>query len=231
MERVETTSTVVLWDIDGTLIDSCGAGGSSLLQALEHEFQLSGARGVTLRGRTDAGIFRELLQSNGVGSGEAEVARLSRRYAEFLPNGLAGRQGRLLPGVRALLDMMQAETRFRMGLLTGNMPFAAQLKLKHYGLDHYFTAGTFGDQARERAGLKVHALATASQLNGGPIAPQRILVIGDTPLDIELAQAMGARCLAVGTGGYATDELLAAGADRVEGDLSNTLEIFNWCIS
>jgi len=228
--------TVLLVDIDGTLINSGGAGGAALLDALTAHFGVAEPVAVPLHGRTDAGIFRELLEENGVEATDANFEVLCERYFSMLPGVLAQRRDTPLPGVRSLLTEFDRHPLFAMALLTGNLPHSARLKLQHFDLDHFFTSGTFGDTARHRHDLAGPALETAQQLleesaYEGPLQPQRVVVIGDTPLDISLAKLMGARCLAVATGGYELGALTQAGADWAVEDLTATDEILQWCLA
>jgi phosphoglycolate phosphatase len=219
----------ILFDIDGTLIDSAGAGGRALLTALQHEFGVPRALAVPLHGRTDLGIMSELLAANHVSVTEENLARLTERYLELLPAELAARSGRILPGVLPLLESLKADCGCCLGLLTGNTPRSARGKLEHFGLWDFFKFGVFGDVAHHRPELSPLALAAIEQHGcSGQSAARVPVVIGDTPLDVELACVMGARCLAVCTGGFAESELTAAGATRVVADLSTTEEILDW---
>ncbi len=108
------------------------------------------------------------------------------------------------------------------------MPHSAQLKLQHFGLWNSFEFGIFGDQAEHRPHLAEPARQKVNNQSGRELPANRIILIGDTPLDVELALAMQARCLGVSTGGFAAEKLLAAGACRAVEDLSRTAEIIDW---
>lgn len=218
----------ILFDIDGTLIDSHGAGGNALLAALQLEFDLTHARPVALHGRTDAGIMLELLKVNGIQATRANLDRLSQRYFTILPKELERQGGRILPGVVELLTWLDATDECHVGLLTGNLPHSAQLKLQHFGLWNSFEFGIFGDQAEHRPHLAEPARREVNNRSGRELPANRIILIGDTPLDVELALAMQARCLGVTTGGFEAEKLLAAGACRAVEDLSRTAEIIDW---
>lgn len=235
MTSDQQPATVVLFDIDGTMIDSSGAGGNALLDAVKAEFEVSNPKAVPLHGRTDSGIFRELLETNGVSGTDKNYDRLCVRYFQILPSVLASRPALPLAGVVDLLDQMHEHSSIELGLLTGNLPVSAEMKLKHFSLDHYFRRvslrGTFGDAALARPKLKDSALRLAQSLaNSDSLPPDRIVLIGDTPLDIELAKVMQARCLAVATGGFSIDELTAAGAARAVDDLTDGADILQWCL-
>lgn len=221
---------VLLFDIDGTLIDSSGAGGGALLRAIEIEFQVSGVQPVPLHGRTDLGIMSELLENHNIPASLENIQRLSRLYFENLPAELRRRGGTSLPGVPELLIHLSRLSQCRVGLLTGNMPRSAQLKLEHFGLWSHFEFGIFGDVAAHRPDLARPALQSIEKHVASGIPPENIVIIGDTPLDIELARTMQVRSLAVCTGGFSASELLSAGAWRVVDNLSDTQRIVNWCL-
>ncbi len=228
-------SLVFLFDIDGTLIESGGAGGGALLLALEHEFGVADPQSVALHGRTDLGIMTELLQRHGVTPTDDNLRRLSQRYFAELPAVLANRPGRVLPGVTELLRHLTADESHHLGVLTGNMPTSARAKLRHYGLDGSFQFGVFGDQAIERPGLAEPAWEVVERRLGEghsrEQARESIVIVGDTPLDIQLAAVMGVRCLAVCTGGFSRQQLCQAGPASVWDDLSPTQDILQWCFS
>ncbi len=221
----------VLFDIDGTLIDSGGAGGQALLRALQHEFDVPDAKPVRLHGRTDLGIVNELLALNQIDVASRNFSRICNRYFQYLPGELQARPGCVLPGVLEILTVLNDHPACLLGLLTGNLPASAELKLQHFGLWQHFEFGIFGDQAEHRPDLCLPALAMVKNRCGQALPGERIIIVGDTPLDVELANAMGARCLAVCTGGFSEYELLAAGDCQVVEDLSQTEAIFDWIFS
>lgn len=226
----------LLFDIDGTLIDSAGAGGRALLMALGNEFNVPETRPVPLHGRTDLGIMTELLESHGVAATPDTVLQLCEHYFRLLPVELQRQGGHVLPGVRELLDAIenfadeQLKVEMVSGVLTGNMPASAQVKLQHFGLEDYFEFGVYGDRVHHRPLLRDVAIQ-AVYARCGPIPTQRMVIIGDTPLDVALAKAMGSPCLAVCTGGIAAQALADAGADRVVDDLSQTDRILDWLLA
>ncbi len=226
-----TQPVVVLFDIDGTLINSGGAGGGALLAALQSTFGIKDPSPVRLHGRTDLGIVTELLESHGIDASATNFEQLCQTYYKLLPSVLEQRNGEVLPGVTTLLEQFRAIELCELGLLTGNMPTSAQMKLEHFALWDFFAGGTFGDQAAVRPQLAEPAKALARRLAGREILNECVIVIGDTPLDIELAIVMQARSIAVCTGGYSADELSASGADWVVDDLSATEEIVQWCLA
>jgi phosphoglycolate phosphatase-like HAD superfamily hydrolase len=197
--------TALFWDIDGTLLTTNRAG----IHAWEEAVRAVTGRACDLSdyptaGWTDHAIGRALLAH--VGSDGADAAELVARYEAFLPGALPRRTGRVLPGVREILDAARARLDVRSFLLTGNTAAGAAAKLAHYGVAGYFgDGGAFSDDAPDRPGIARAALARAHELLGtDPIAP---VVVGDTPHDITCGQAIGARVVAVATGGYSLAEL------------------------
>lgn len=150
----------------------------------------------------------------------------------MLPDQLSQRQGVVLPGVQQILDSFHDEPLITNAILTGNMARSAQLKLEHYGLWQYFAFGVYGDTASQRTELAEPALVTVKENLGPNVNHEEVetLIIGDTPMDVELAKAMNVRCLAVCTGGFTDEELSDAGADLVLEDLSNLEAVQNWCL-
>lgn len=219
---------VVLFDIDGTLINSQGAGGAALCLALTQVFGIAVPCMVPLHGRTDLGVFRELLACNGIEDSPDNFQRLQAAYFESLPGELKRRGGRILPGVVDILAQLRRISGCQVGLLTGNMPISAQMKLEHFGLWESFEFGIFGDTVAHRPDLSRQVTAVVNNHSGHEVPAQCIIVVGDTPLDVQLARALQARCLAVCTGGFTADELLSAGACRAVDDLSSTIDLVEW---
>ncbi|MEM7560702.1 MAG: HAD hydrolase-like protein [Planctomycetota bacterium] len=225
---VESTPFVLLFDIDGTLANSGGAGGGALLDALVAEFSLESAEQVPLHGRTDLGITAELLEKHGIEPSDENRKRLCQHYYRLLPTELKQRQGQLLPGVVQLLDALQGIEGCHLALMTGNMPESAEIKMRHFGLWDYFGFGVYGDLAPQRPELA----EPARQIIQTKLRREEFdgVVIGDTPLDIELAKCMGLRSLAVCTGGFSEAELTEAGADLVMQDLSDAQAVRKWLL-
>ncbi len=217
----------MLFDIDGTLIDSAGAGGGALLSAAREHFQNSHIQPVALHGRTDRGIMSELLEGAGIIASAENLASLCENYFRRLPLELRRRDGFVLPGVRQLLDYLYADPRCHLGLVTGNMPESAQIKLEHYDLWKYFKFGVYGHEAPHRHQLSEPAWRYVRSHASNPL-PQHVVIIGDTPLDVDLAMAMEVRCLAVCTGGCSEASLRSAGAHHVVSDLAETETIVRW---
>jgi phosphoglycolate phosphatase len=213
---------VCLFDIDGTLLSSGGAGKAALESALVEEFGLAGLRAqVPYSGRTDRAIIRDLLRLHDLGETADVFERLVAGYLRRLPDCLRRHEGKVLPGIAALLAELSRREQVAVGLLTGNLRAGARLKLGHYGLFDYFAFGGFGDRHWERDDVAREALdAVRAHLNGR-VVMERVWVIGDTPLDVQCARAIGARVAAVATGWHSRHELAAAAPDLLLADLSD----------
>ena len=202
---------LVLFDIDGTLILSGGAGEKAFERVCETEFGVrNGTARLNFAGRTDPAIVREFFEQHAIDSSPANFQRFFERYVFLLDHMLHRLDGRVLPGVGAMLAELDAmPKRPLVGLLTGNIRLGAQIKLSHYQLWPRFAMGAFGDDHENRNQLAAIAKERGSQRLGEKLAGEQILVIGDTPRDIECARAVGARSLAVATGKYSLAELSA----------------------
>ena len=198
---------VVFWDIDGTLLTTGRAGmfawEDSLRELVRNEFDLTDFR---TAGLTDYQIAQRTLEIVGADTSPATIERFLRRYEELLPASLPRRQGRVLDNVREILEHLRAERpEVRSYLLTGNTRAGARAKLSYYGLDEFFADGAFAEDLGARSTIASRALELARR--AGPVDDETIFVVGDTPHDIECANAIGAKTIAVATGGYSVDEL------------------------
>ncbi len=213
---------VCLFDIDGTLLSSGGAGKAALEAALVSEFSLrEEVQRVPYSGRTDRAIIRDLFQLHQIEESDLHWQRLQAAYLRNLPQCLAGHAGQVLPGIANLLEQLHARQDVVLGLLTGNTRQGAKAKLEHYGLYHYFRFGGFGNRHFCRNDVAREALAAVHAHLNGSVHPHRLWVIGDTPLDVECARAIGARVAAIATGWHSRAELAAAGPDLLLDDLSD----------
>ena len=216
-------TTLLLWDIDGTLIASGGAGMRALQTALHRVFAIAGSLAdIDFAGRTDRWIMREVFRKFSLAATEENFSRFFDGYVAALPAELANPQARVLPGVRELLRTAAAHGAVAQGLLTGNVRRGAQVKLAHHGLWEHFAFGAFGDDSEFRNDLGPHALRRAREHHGAEFAPANVWIIGDTPHDIACARAAGVRVVAVATGGSTADELRMHAPDAVLADLSDT---------
>jgi phosphoglycolate phosphatase-like HAD superfamily hydrolase len=211
---------VYLFDIDGTLLSSGGAGKAALEEGLAEEFGVRGSiERLSLSGRTDYAIVGDLLRLSGIADSVENRGRVLAGYLRHLPGCLARGKGRVLPGVSALLEAL-GQRGAAVGLLTGNIRAGAKIKLGHFGLYEHFTFGGYGDRHHDRDDVAREALAEVRRLCGD-IDPWRLWVIGDTPFDVRCARAIGARAVAVTTGWHGKDELAACGPDLLLDDLSD----------
>lgn len=215
------TDRLLLWDIDGTLIDSGHAGIFALKRASAERFHVKEELdGIEIAGRTDSGIVRQLFTKHGVSITDENVAAFLDIYLGFLKEELPAREGRVLPGVLELLERTAAQGHIVNGLLTGNIARGAQLKLGHYGLWKFFGFGAFADDHHDRNQLGAVAHARAQENTGREFLPERVDVIGDTGHDIACGKAIGARAIAIATGSWSREKLAAAGPDFLFDDLS-----------
>jgi phosphoglycolate phosphatase len=220
--------TLILFDIDGTLVLTGGAGGRAMSNAFEELFGIRDAfRGVPLAGRTDAWIVRDGAAAHGISPDSPALATFRDAYLKHLVIELEkpGPRKGVMPGIRPLLDALSARDDIYLALLTGNYEEGARIKLEYFDLWRYFRCGAFGDEAPHRNGLVTKAVARVAACGGPALEAANALVIGDTPLDVAGALFSGARSLAVATGSHSVDELRAAGADVVMQDLGDTEEV------
>lgn len=217
---------VLLFDIDGTLIRSGGAGKAAMEAGLCSEFGVRELHDVVpYSGRTDTSISRDLLSVHGIEPSDENIIRLRTAYLSHLPATLEKYQGVVLPGIRDLLNRLQSDDRFCVGLLTGNVRAGARCKLSHFDLWQYFPFGAFADDILDRDDVARSALIHTSKHLGRDVHPQNIWVIGDTPLDVRCARAIGARAVAVATGWHSLEELTASKPDHVYSDLANPADL------
>jgi phosphoglycolate phosphatase-like HAD superfamily hydrolase len=201
---------LLLWDIDGTLIASGGAGMRALQRALRKIFGIDGSlKDIEFAGRTDTWIMREVFRKFEIAATPQDFSRFFAGYLAELPAALNNPQARVLPGVREILSAVTRHGGIAQGLLTGNMQQGARLKLAYHGLWDYFAFGAFADDSEHRNELGAHAVRRALERHGVNFAADDIWVIGDTPHDIACGKHIGARTLAVGTGGCSMAQLLA----------------------
>jgi phosphoglycolate phosphatase len=221
---------VVLFDIDGTLLLSHGAGRRAMEAALTAVFGSHGPASYRYDGKTDRLIVRETMRADGVDDAtiDARMDDVIARYVEGLHAHIRageaeGRGAYALPGIRPLLDAVEASEGLVLGLLTGNVVEGARVKLASAGIDHgRFAIGAFGTDHEDRPMLPPFARARASELLGYEVAGERLVIIGDTPSDVHCGQGIGARAIAVATGGYSVDELAACAPCATFPDLTDT---------
>jgi phosphoglycolate phosphatase len=212
---------LILFDIDGTLIDSGGAGVRALNLAMKELFAIeNGFQGISMAGKTDPLIMREGLVKHGVPvNGNLEV--VIEAYLRHLKKEVQNDRKKLKPGICDSLERLQTMTGIALGLLTGNLEKGARIKLEPFRLNSYFPSGAFGSDNEDRNMLLPVAVQRFQKFIQETIRIEECVVIGDTPRDVECAKIYGACCFAVATGPYSADVLREAGADYVAKDLSD----------
>ena len=221
--------TLLLFDIDGTLITTGGAGYRSIKRALEVSLGVEGALdGIPVAGRTDSIILRDAVHA--IAGQELTVElrnRIRDTYMEILREEieLVGGGPGVLPGVQELLERLADDPAYHVALLTGNFSQTAEIKLGYFDLWRHFAWGAFGEDAVHRNDLLPVALARYRERTGHGIAPANVVIIGDTPNDVEVARVGQARSVCVTTGQFDRASLQAAGADVVFHDLSDVDEV------
>jgi phosphoglycolate phosphatase-like HAD superfamily hydrolase len=217
-------ATLVLFDIDGTLVLTGRAGVRAFGRAFEELFASAPSlEDLSVAGRTDPWVLASLAEASGVPADAPALSRFHDVYVRHLAIEIEkpGPRKGMMPGVGPLLDALSARDDVHLALLTGNYERAARIKLEYFGLWRYFRGGAFGDAALERNELLPRALAAVARLGGPAPGPEDTVVVGDTPLDVACARASGARSIAVATGSYDESSLGEAGADVVLRDLSD----------
>ena len=219
---------LVLFDIDGTILWTDGAGRRAIRQALIAEMGTAGPidQGYRLDGKTDPQIVRELMTAAGHPDAESEerIQKVCRSYVSVLERELASSQAatRLFPGIAPLLDELDRRGDALVGLLTGNVVDGAALKLRAAGVDPTrFRVGAYGSDAAVRSDLPPIAVRRAKPLMGRQPTGDEVVIIGDTPADVTCGQCVNARAIGVATGHYSAGDLRAAGAFHAFEDLSD----------
>lgn len=198
-------TTVIFWDIDGTLLTTARAGIHAWEAAVEAQIgQPADLSQFHTAGLTDVDISRRLAAEHRLGP--AAAPQLLRTYESRLAGCLARRNGTVLPNVRPILERLRLRPDVHSALLTGNTRAGAAAKLGHYGLAEFFEGGAFADGADDRVTIARAALAQARSILG-EVGADRVYVIGDTPHDVSCGKGLGARVVAVATGGYSLEQL------------------------
>jgi phosphoglycolate phosphatase len=232
---VGVRGTVILFDVDGTLVLTGGAGRRALSRAFD---EVCGSRdalaGVRLGGMTDRLIVREGLRAIGWAHDPRLVDRVLETYLTHLPEEVARSSNyRVLPGVHAVVDAVAEASSggapLALGLGTGNMRRGAEIKLERGGLGAAFPFGGFGCDHEDRAELLRAGVTRGAKHLGEPADRCRVVVVGDTPRDVHAARAIGAECVCVGTGGFEPDELLRLGATAAFADLTDPVAVRAIC--
>ena len=217
---------LILFDIDGTLITSGGAGERSLRMAIRDRFgRDDDLEGIEIAGRTDTGIARQIFDRHGVQPTPENLGAFFDRYLHHLSTELGRSQGALLPGTLDLLNALGKRPNLAIALLTGNLSRGAEIKLTHYGIWEFFEFGAYADDSADRNQLGKYARARALERHGVEFLPGDIYVIGDTPHDIDCGRAFGAKTVAIATGNYTRSQLASHRPDYIFDDLSNVNEV------
>jgi phosphoglycolate phosphatase-like HAD superfamily hydrolase len=213
---------LVLFDIDGTLIRTGGAGVKAFGRAFETEFRVpNGTARIKFAGRTDTGLAREMFAQNGLKPTQENLQRFFDAYVFWLDYMLRHSSGSVIHGVWEFVQGLRtAPHPPAIGLLTGNIRLGAEIKLRHFELWEVFQTGAFSDDHDDRNQIAAVARHRGSRLLNSDLRGEEILVVGDTPRDVECARAIGAKILAVATGGAKADELRAHKPDWLVGDLT-----------
>jgi phosphoglycolate phosphatase-like HAD superfamily hydrolase len=224
MEKIYQT---ILFDIDGTLIDSGGAGAASWRDAFSELYGIpADISEFTDTGMTDPEVgrmtFHAVLERD---ASKEEFSRLLERREFYLNDAVKNSEHyRILNGVEELLQKLISEG-YLLGIITGNLEGAAHIKLHRANLNRFFAYGAYGSDSEDRGEITKIALQRASLVNGSPISQQACIVVGDTPHDAEGAHAAGLKCVGVASHKFTVEELQAGGADYVITDLTEALPL------
>lgn len=228
-----TASMLVLFDIDGTMLLTHGAGLRAMAKAMAdvHGPGAYDFEGVSTSGRLDTHIWRDLSEKHGKATDERIHERFRGRYHHHLTEGFAGDSvSEALPGARELVLRLRREPGVTLGLLTGNYPETGRLKVRAAGFDpDHFVLGAFASDGIDRRSLPPVAMRRFKEHRGRAVPPEQVVIIGDTPLDVDCALINGCRCLAVTTGKHPAEELV--GAHRVVADLRATDDLAAWIVA
>jgi phosphoglycolate phosphatase len=225
---------LILFDIDGTLLLTQSAGIKAMHDAGR---ELYGAQftvdGVEFSGRLDTLIWQDLARINRVSADAAVHDEFRAAYGRHLGLRLErDRSAKLLPGVPELVHHMHQQPNVTIGLLTGNYPETGRMKIMHAGLDpDLFAVAAWGCEGSCRRDLPPIAMARHREQHGGAIRGEHVVIIGDTPHDIDCAKAHGCRSIGVATGMFSIDQLRDSGADLAVADLTETISICEWMIN
>jgi phosphoglycolate phosphatase len=212
---VSDPARAVLFDIDGTILVTGGAGGVAWKRAFEERHGV----GADVAEHTDAGmtdpeiaaiVFRAVLGKKGT---PEERSRLIACYLKHLPDAVAESAGyRVMPGIEGLLDRL-IDAGMLLGLVTGNIEAAAHIKLSRAGLNRFFSFGGYGSDSADRTEVTEAAMRRGELVSGGTLVDGGCFSVGDTPRDVTAGHGAGIRVVGVATGSYSVEELRAAGAD------------------
>lgn len=206
---------LLIWDIDGTLIDSKGLGRKAMDKAFFNLYNIrEGFKDVNMAGRLDSRIVKKAFMINRIV--DSNLVSFFDKYEENLKQELkSNTSSRVLPGINEILEWTSQQENLFHVLGTGNCERGARLKLSHLGLDKYFKIGGFGDEDAERWEIIKKAIENAQSFYKTDFKKENIYVIGDTPLDIECGKILEIKSIAVATGGYGYEDLLECEPDYI----------------
>lgn len=223
---------LVLFDIDGTLLRTEGVGVKAMLRAFTtiHGDLGFSFEGLEIAGALDGLLFARIMAKHGLPAHDEAHAHFQRVYRDALGSSLTPDRVRQMPGAGELARRL-SERGAATGLLTGNYRETAQIKIRAAGYDEsHFPFGAFGADGASRRHLTPVAIERATAHHGRAFAPERVTIIGDTPLDVDCAKAHGCRAIGVATGPYSVEQLATAGADLAVADLSDTEALVRWIL-
>jgi phosphoglycolate phosphatase len=217
---------LLLFDIDGTLVNTLGAGTDALKIIIADRWRKQDdLSSIEIAGKTDANIVADILKKYDVDPTAANVETFLDEYVSHLARLLPTLSGRILPGIAEILSRMKSNPNRVLALLTGNIKRGAQLKLQRYGLWDYFEFGAFADDHHDRNQLGAFARTRAQEKHGHEFDAAQVDVIGDTGHDINCGKAFGGRTIAVATGTWSRAKLSALNPDFLFDDLGNVNEV------
>lgn len=226
------TRALVLFDIDGTLVLTGRAGVRGMNAAFADLYGQAGVLDdVSLAGRTDRAIVGSVFSRLGLEASDVEVDRLRAAYLDRLRVAIdqpSEHRKAVLPGVTGLIDALEQVPGVAVGLLTGNFSGGAEIKLEHFDLWRRFAFGAFGDRHENRRDLLPLALDAAAGNGVHGLRPEQVIVIGDTPLDVDCARAHGAAAIGVATGPFDRETLSQAGAALAVDTLEDVARVVAW---
>jgi len=215
---------LILFDIDGTLVLSGGAGMRAMNKAFEELFDVVDVLdGISLSGRTDAMIIQEAMRKARVSDEPDMMDYFKNRYFELLPAEMeqTGSQKGVMPGISDLLPALEERPHVHLGLLTGNWETSGRIKIGFFQLNDYFPFGAFADDSSDRNALVPIAVERFGMYSGKAVTPKQIFVVGDTPKDIECTKPHGVVSVAVGAAHYDSKQLAEHNPDVLFDDLSD----------
>lgn len=224
---VTAPSTLVLWDIDLTLVDFSGIGRRWYGEALTTVLGVEISHVPVFPGRTERSITAEILRAHDAEPTEDNIARMYAELIRLATEDDLSAAGRALPGATEILTALADRDDVVQSLVTGNLPEVAEHKLTPFGLDGFidFEIGGYGTLSEHRHELVAAAITAAGDKHGTTFTPDSVIVIGDTPHDVAAARHHDAVAVGVATGRHTADQLTAAGADLVLDDLSDTAAV------